>query len=177
MKRTLALLMLLTVCILSLSGCAENTQSPVSYAFEAQYIRTNRCDDTKIPTYALIHSRKELDAYYEANKNTFDLERKKTVFADTTIGFLDACDKYDDAYFETHNLLLIVLEEPSGSIRHQITDVRPSEGGVGWTVTVKRIRPSKFQTDDMAAWHLFLEIQMGKVIAPQDPVTIQIENE
>ena len=24
---------------------------------------------------------------------------------------------------------------------------------------------------------MFLEVQMGKVIAPQDPITIQIENE
>lgn len=177
MKKALALLMLLTICISSLSGCAQNTQPPASYAFEAQYIRTNCCDDMEFPTYALINSREELDAYYEANKNTFNLERRETVFADTTIGFLDACDKYDDAYFETHNLLLIVLEESSGSIRHQITDVRRAEGTAGWTVTVKRIQPSKIQTADMAAWHLFLEVQMGKVIAPQDPITIQIENE
>lgn len=26
----------------------------------------------------------------------FDLERKAVVYSDTTIGFLDACDKYDD---------------------------------------------------------------------------------
>ena len=40
------------------------------------------------------------------------------------IGFLDACDKYDNAYFERQNLVLIVLQEGSGSIRHEITDVR-----------------------------------------------------
>ncbi|MBQ7321408.1 MAG: hypothetical protein IJW99_04875 [Clostridia bacterium] len=85
----------------------------------------------------------------------------------------DACDKYDDAYFETQNLLLIVLEEPNGSIRHQITHVRKAEEADGWIVTVKRIRPSKLQTADMAA----LEVQAGKVITPQDAITIQIEDE
>ena len=65
MKKALALLILLTICISSLSGCAQNTQPPASYAFEAQYIRTNCCDDMEFPTYALINSREELDAYYE----------------------------------------------------------------------------------------------------------------
>lgn len=60
---------------------------------------------------------------------------------------------------------------------YHVTDVRRTEGAEGWTVTVKRIRPSKLQTADMAAWHLFLKVQAGKVITPQDAITIQIEDE
>ena len=73
----------------------------MAYAFEAQYIRTDGySENTSYPYHVVINSREDLEAYYEANKELFDLERKETVYSDTTIGFLDACDKYDDAYFE-----------------------------------------------------------------------------
>ena len=103
------------------------------------------------------------------------MERNEVVYSDTTIGFLDACDKYDDAYFERQNLVLIILEEGSGSIRHEITDVRKrrDENGasLGWDITIKRIVP-EMGTDDMAQWHLFLEVQMGKVMKDEDQVWI-----
>ena len=117
----------------------------------------------------------ELEAYYEAYKDIYDLERREVVYSDTSIGFLDACDKYDDAYFERQNLVLIVLQEGSGSIRHEITDVRrhSMENGAldGWDITID-VKAPEVVTDDMAQWHLFLEVQMGDVIKPTDKVWI-----
>ena len=164
-----------------LCACNENNvppPPPETYAFEAQYIRTNGySEDRSYPYHVVIDSKEELDAYYEANKELFDLERKEVVYADTTIGFLDACDKYDDAYFERQNLVLIILEEGSGSIRHEITDVRRrwDENGasLGWDITVNRNAP-EFRTADMAQWHLFLEVQMGNVMKDGDVVLFRI---
>ena len=155
---------------------SDQNADPMAYAFEAQYIRTDGySEDKNYPFHVVINSREELEAYYEANKEVFDLERKEKVYSDTTIGFLDACDKYDDAYFERQNLVLIVLEEGSGSIRHEITDVRPhsTEDGrlVGWDITINRIVP-EVGTDDMAQWHLLLEVQMYDVIKSDDDVWI-----
>lgn len=103
------------------------------------------------------------------------MERREVVYSDTSIGFLDACDKYDDAYFERQNLVLIVLQEGSGSIRHEITDVRRHrlEDGAsdGWAITIDSKAP-EVVTDDMAQWHLFLEVQMGDVIKPTDKVWV-----
>lgn len=149
---------------------------PESYAFEAQYIRTDGYSESRsYPYHVVINSKEELDAYYEANKNQFDLENREDIYIDTTIGFLEACEKYNDSYFEQHNLVLIVLEEGSGSIRHKITDVRPhrDENGasLGWDITINRIVPEA-GTDDMAQWHLFLEVQMGSVIQSGDSVWI-----
>ena len=97
-------LVLTIICMFGLCACNENNvppPPPETYAFEAQYIRTNGySEDRSYPYHVVIDSKEELDAYYEANKELFDLERKEVVYADTTIGFLDACDKYDDAYFE-----------------------------------------------------------------------------
>lgn len=158
------------------SSAGEVTAEPMAYAFEAQYIRTNGySEDRNYPFHVIINSKEELEDYYEANKEIFDLERKEKVYSDTTIGFLDACDKYDDTYFERQNLVLIVLEEGSGSIRHEITDVRPhsKENGAldGWDITIDRIVP-EVGTDDMAQWHLILEVQMGDVIQSDDDVWI-----
>ena len=155
---------------------SNQNADPMAYAFETQYIRTDGySEDRNYPFHVVINSREELEAYYEANKEVFDLERKEKVYSDTTIGFLDACDKYDDSYFERQNLVLIVLEEGSGSIRHEITDVRPhrNENGalVGWDITIDRIVP-EVGTDDMAQWHLLLEVQMGDVIKKEADVWI-----
>ena len=180
MKKLIAFVLAL-VCVLGLCACNSGSSpnqgtDPMTYAFEAQYIRTNGdSENTSYPYHVVINSREELEAYYEANKKLFDLERKEEVYSDTTIGFLDACDKYDDAYFERQNLVLIVLEEGSGSIRHEITDVRPhsTEDGrlVGWDITINRIVP-EVGTDDMAQWHLLLEVQMYDVIKSDDDVWI-----
>ena len=151
------------------------TPEPGAYAFEAQYIRTNGGPEDGYPYHTVISSRAELEAYYEAYKDIYSLERRETVYSDSTIGFLDACDKYDNAYFERQNLVLIVLQEGSGSIRHEITDVRRHriENGAldGWDITIDRKVPEA-GSEDMAQWHLFLEVQMGDVIKATDKVWI-----
>lgn len=185
--KKLIIYVLALVCALGLAGCDhqneilqtgdhQNIPEPESYAFEAQYIRTDGySDDRSYPYCVVIDSKEELEAYYDANKEQFDFERKEVVYSDTTIGFLDACDKYDAAYFERNNLILIILEEGSGSVRHEITDVRAQrdENGtaLGWNISVDSFAP-EVVTDDMAQWHLFLEVQMGNIINDRDRIFI-----
>ena len=144
---------------------------PDSYAFSAQYIRTDGYHEgVEYPRVTVIRSRQELESYYEANKTLYNLERREEVYSDTSIGFLDACDRYDDAYFAEQDLILILLEEGSGSVRHQVTDVHRNQN---WQITVKRQVP-ELGTCDMAQWHIFVEIQMGKVISESEEADIQI---
>ena len=166
------------ICVVGLSACNSNNvpPPPEAYAFEAQYIRTDGYSENRsYPYHVVINSREELEAYYKANKEFFDLAHKENIYSDTTIGFLDACNKYDDAYFERQNLVLIVLEESSGSIHHEITDVRHHSDGngsfSGWDIAISRTVP-EVGTDDMAQWHLLLEVQMGDVIKRDDDVWI-----
>lgn len=121
-------------------------------AFSAQYIRTD--GDYPTPYFVVIRSKKELEDYYNENKDRFDLERKTEVYSDTTIGFLDACDRYTDDYFAENILILAVITEPSGSNRHEVASVS-CEGGK-LVVTVNRIIP-EVGTCDMACWHIFVE--------------------
>lgn len=173
MKKQMVLFTFLLSILLCLTSCGSQkmvtetgASAPEAYAFEAQYIRTDGySEERKYPYHTVIGSRAELEAYYETYKESYDLERREKVYSDSTIGFLDACDKYDDAYFERQNLVLIVLQESSGSIRDEITDVRHNMENGGWAITIDREVP-EVVTDDMAQWHLFLEVQMGDVIKP-----------
>ncbi|MBQ6019220.1 MAG: dockerin type I repeat-containing protein [Clostridia bacterium] len=135
------------------------TASPtVPVAFEAQYIRTNGgyAENVSYPVVTTIKNRAELDAYYEKYKGTYDLERHERVYADTTIGFLDACDKYDDAFFAKNDLILVLTEEPSGSIRHLVRSVKTDDFG-GVEIVIERGLPS-VGTDDMAEWHIMVSL-------------------
>ncbi len=152
------------------------TASPtVPVAFEAQYIRTNGgyAENVSYPVVTTIKNRAELDAYYEKYKGTYDLERHERVYADTTIGFLDACDKYDDAFFEKNDLILVLTEEPSGSIRHFVTDVRANAVG-GLEIVIGRTCPY-VATCDMAEWHIMIEVAKDPAHPGRD-LAVTLEN-
>ena len=113
-----------------------------SYNFNAQYIRTDGYSgDAIYPRKKLITSRSELDSYIAANKDSYDFLH----------GFTDAVAKYDDIWFSSHKLLVVVLEEGSGSIRHTVAKV----GGL--VVTIQREIP-EVGTCDMAEWHILIEV-------------------
>ena len=148
----------------------------VTYA--AQYIRTDGYhEDVVYPAVKVIRSVEELNAYYEANKELYDLERKEKVYADTTIGFLDACDKYDEAYFEKRVLILVLLEEGSGSIRHEVTGVETT-GTSGEQKIIIRIETEvpEVGTCDMAEWHIFVEPEAGVDIGDESSVTVYLDD-
>ena len=93
-------------------------------AFSAQYIRTDGYHDgVRYPVVTVIDSADGLSRYYEEYKDLYDFSHRETVYADTSIGFVDAIASYDAAWFENHRLLVILCEEGSGSIRHEVTSV------------------------------------------------------
>lgn len=145
---------------------------PVNY--EAQYIRTNACHEgTEYPAVIIIRSVDELNAYYDANKGKFDLERHDKVYADTTIGFLDACDKYDEAYFENQILVMVLLEEGSGSNRHEVDSVKVGSDGRLY-VGINSIVPET-GTCDMAQWHILIELEADVDITSESDVVVYLD--
>lgn len=144
-----------------------------SVDFEAQYIRTNGYrENVKYPMVKIIRSVRELNAYYKANQENYDLERKDTVYSDTTIGFLDACDGYDDAYFAEHILVVVLLEEGSGSIRHKVQSVMMNPDGQ-CSVYIDTIVPEA-GTADMAEWHILIEPEAGIEIGNESDITVYV---
>ncbi len=183
------------MCILTLSSCnwkdADNngdnpvkvysdsglTGSDVNFDecdFSAQYIRTDGYhEDVHYPIVKIIRSVDELNAYYEANKDKYSLERRSgTIYSDSTTGFLDACDKYDEEYFEDQILLMVLLEEGSGSIRHEVKRVGVDAGKL--VVEIDTIVP-EVGTCDMAEWHILIEPEAGVDVANEESVTVFLD--
>ena len=105
MKKTL-ILIICAICILTISGCRNNKgQSDdtdtglASIDYKVQYIRTDGYHEgEEYPKFFWITSLEELQEYYEANRDKYDLKSKDTVYSDTTIGLADAIKKYDDSF-------------------------------------------------------------------------------
>ena len=60
-------------------------------------------------------------------------------------------EQYDDEWFETHKIMVITITEPSGSIRHEVTELTDQY------VKINRLYP-QVMTDDMAEWNIYLEL-------------------
>lgn len=145
---------------------------PQSWLYQTQYIRTDGGNESsQYPSYVIIHSRDELEQYYDNYKEIYDLEHHGQVYSDTTIGFLDAIEQYDDAFFADRDLIILVLEEGSGSIRHEVNGIRPYYDNT-WQLTVRRITP-EVCTDDMALWHLLIEVQKN-LIAEDETIVVDV---
>ncbi len=139
--------------------------------FDVQYIRTGAQKyEGPFPVVAVIHSNDELTAYYEANKEQFYLERRKDPASDSTIGFLDACDKYDAKFFENNALVFVVLEEGSGSTRHNISTVKVDANGIMY-INILSLDP-EVGTCDMAYWHIMTEVPKNSVPDTADEVVV-----
>lgn len=122
----------------------------VSYDFEAQYLRTNGHGAEYYPQKAFVTDRAGLDSYIEATKDNYDLRSKKDNPFGSELGFADAAEKYTNEWFETHNLLIVLTQEPSGSNRHEVTELTDKY------VNIDRLLPS-VGSCDMAQWHILIE--------------------
>ena len=140
--------------------------------FATRYIRTDGYHENAMyPAVRLIRSAEDLNKYYEETKDLYDLGHRGDPAADSTIGFSDACKRYDDRFFETHSLVLVLLEESGGSNRHKVTAVRQNAEGK-LTVDIETIIP-EIGTCDMAQWHIFVEVDT--IVASERDVSLSFK--
>ena len=134
------------------------TNLPKEYEFKAHYIRTDSTNaGTEYPQYSIIRSRGELDDYIAKYKEWYDLGSADS----TDANFMTVTGQYTDEWFETHQLILVLLEESSGSVTHQVTELTESD------VTIQRIVP-EVGTADMAEWHIVIEADKDCVFMDPD---------
>ena len=146
------------------SQASTHSVEPESYLFSTQEIRTDGgSEDISYPFVTVLRSREELEDYCMAQGALFDL----------STGFLDACDAYDAQFFAENDLILLCLEESGSALTQHVTDFRWEDGI--WVITVTKDGQQE-SSGDMTQWHIFLNVQMGKVIVPESKVTVQVEN-
>jgi len=142
--------------------------------FDTQYIRTNGYhEDVEYPVVKIIRSVDELNSYYNENKDKYSLERRTDPASDSTIGFLDACDKYTADYFEKQILVMVLLEEGSGSVRHNVKNVKYGSDKKLY-IDIKR-ENTEVGTCDMAEWHILIEPEKDITVANESDVVVYLD--
>jgi len=79
---------------------------------------------------------------------------KKKIWNLESEQFQNALYEYNDVFFKEKSVVMVLLQEPSGSIRHKVASAEVQDGVL--QVTIRRLVP-EMGTDDMAAWHVILE--------------------
>lgn len=149
------------LCIMKKKLITSMNESQEDYAFKAEYVRTNGYSpETEFPYTKLISSRDELDTYVEENKDTFDFNAYKAYDSDEMFGFSAVIAKYDEKWFESHKLLMFILEEGSGSNQHKVVNVSKDHADI------QRIIPD-VGTCDMAEWHILVELDKNAEICSE----------
>ena len=114
-----------------------------------QFIKTNWVENSE--GVIIVNSHKELLEYYNVNLKKFSLGP-----SDSTIGFANAIEKYDEEYFKNSSIIIAILEENSGSYRHKYDGYSVNKIGT-LTVSIKTTCDSDYATCDMAGWHVIIE--------------------
>ncbi|MBR6109260.1 MAG: hypothetical protein IKQ36_05945 [Clostridia bacterium] len=136
-----------------LQGGSEPFDGTAAPAFEAQYVRTDGYhENVGYPVVTVVSSMAALDAYFEENRGLYELSHGEQ--AGSASGFAGAIKKYDDDWFASHQLVIVLLEESSGSIRHEVESVTAGDSP---SIVIRRLVP-EVGTCDMAEWHILIEL-------------------
>ncbi len=146
------------------SGESETTATWSVYpGLDVQYVRADGDYEVSVST-CIIQSKAELDNYYDENSENYDFQASYCTENYSTTSFDDAVISYDNEFFESNELVLIVFQEDSSLTCHEVVAVEQS--GVDFTVTIRRISPDyayDVYIDDKAGWHIFLTLPAGTV--------------
>ena len=129
---------------------ANKSDVPVKYAIEAQFLRAYRTVTNSGPVVRMMTNTEELESYFSSGHKYEELE------------------KYDDEWFNYHKLMVVSIEEGSGSITHEITDLTSDH------VTINCIS-QEVMTCDMAAWDILIELDKNAVISDNFRVDLTSE--
>lgn len=169
MKRLIPVILVLA-CLLTLSAC-QNV--PSGNEGGVQYVRTNGGNENaEYPYFTVIRSKRELMDYYEQNRKTYGMDSPY----DESPAFCAAIQSYGSAYFKHRELLIVVMQENSGTIRHKVNFVRENQDEGTWEVSITSF-VSMYLTDDMAQWHILVELPEGVHTQSSDDITLLLSEE
>lgn len=152
------------------TGVSDETET-IDITYNAVYSRTDGYIEKKTyPYITVVNTRADLEKYtadHEGQYNFYETSSSK--------GFYDIVTAYDSTFFTDHSLIMILLEEGSGSVRHEIDDITCEDGAT--TITIRRILPSDPATDDMAEWHVLVELPKDSpVLENPDAISVVLKD-
>ena len=136
--------------------------APVSLDFRAQYIRTN-WHPTDASPIQLVDNAQTL-ADWQAACLAAQPEHKAVQ---------TACSDYTSNFFQDHYLILVLLEEPSGSITHKVRQVSQAYDQ-SVLISIDRNVPES-GTDDMAQWYVIVELSRDALVTDPGDVSLYLD--
>ena len=103
------------------------------------------------PCSALIRSREELDSWFAQHRDFYDLASFEAGYADL-----------DGDFFQTHDLLLVMLEEDYGYVSHEPYYLNRQEDG-GWKLSFTAHYQQEDRSPEPMQWLFIIEIEKGLI--------------
>jgi hypothetical protein len=151
MKKVASVFLVLAFLGFILSACSSRGGKANNGGTDlpAQYIRGQWASDTQYPVITVVSSKSELEQYYEKTKMLL-IDGYGNELPDTD--YLNAIEKYSDDFFAGNYLVIVLLSENSGSIRHKVEKI-----DANGDIVITRQLP-EMGTADMAAWNIIIEL-------------------
>lgn len=136
--------------------------------YEAQAIRADSLMDMDV-TYSssnavLLSSASAVEDYCISCKPDFYESSRHAKL-------LQACEKYDDRYFETKILLVVEIYAGSSSYTHTVDGVGQLEGSEKYTVVIHTTYP-EYSNAEVAYWQLLIELDKDAGITSADQIEV-----
>ena len=159
MKKTILPVMTLLILLLTIAACTSIQAHPgnplasnLVRINNVQYVRvTWHSSGERYPVVTVISSRNELQRYYR-HKNV-QLLAAAQFHSYSTAELANAVANYTDDFFANNFLVMILLEENSGSITHNVEKI-DNNGNI----FISRFIP-EMGTADMAKWYILIELE------------------
>ncbi len=127
--------------------------APDAYNFKDHYIRIQSVINGETPQKYMFETASDFRSFLEKNEEMVTQSKQHP----SEMNLEDAQKKYDDKWFENHDLIMVLLQEGSGSIRHSVTSID--------TQMIKIMqRIPEVGTADMAGWAILIELNKGSKI-------------
>ncbi|MFR1709388.1 MAG: hypothetical protein ACLSV2_10835 [Clostridium sp.] len=124
--------------------------------FKASYERSPYYNSNKeYPIITIVKSKKDLKEH-EAKVKGLTVSKLSYVKENSEADL----NKYNDEFFTNKALIVITLDESSGSVRHNVKNV--VKDGNNITIAIERKVP-EFGTSDMAEWNIYIELNAEDV--------------
>jgi len=158
MKKTILPVMTLLIVLLTFAACtstqahSENPLTNTQPRINVQYVRvTWYSSGERYPVVTVISSRNELERY-RGNKRV-QLYAAAQFHSGLAPELASAFANYTDDFFANNFLVMILLEENSGSITHNVEKI-DNNGNI----FISRFIP-EMGTADMAKWYILIELE------------------
>lgn len=89
------------------------------------------------------------------------LQLKEIFDQDSNLNQIDYIDKYDEAFFENHAVILLFIVNGSGSIKHKVDSITKNNNELCIAYTTFVAGPDQVMTCDMAYWRILIEVKQS----------------